>query len=214
LGLALASSERSNLVSLSLEAAEGEEYKQVSNTIPSDRSLLNSSCKINNINSNSWVVVLPFLVVAVAEVVRDVAWHKIFRLATSLKGMYKDRDQDRDKPVQEVEGAGSMLKLASSFRMAINEREMMLPIQVTVVTGRGLEEGEVEIEQRCRFKAYKISRPRVVVTLFLIARVYSGPLLLFCSYVSSFRLFHHSSAGSFWFSFIFQSRKGTEAWQR
>jgi hypothetical protein len=73
LGLAPASSERSNLVSPSLEAAEGEEHKQVSNTIPSDRSLLNSNSKINNINSShSWVVALPFLVVAVAEEVRGV----------------------------------------------------------------------------------------------------------------------------------------------
>jgi len=87
-------------------------------------------------------------VVVVAEVVRGVAWRKTFKLAISPTGKCRDRDQDKNKPVLEVEGVDSMLRLASSSRMAINAREMMLQIQLTVVVGRELEAGGAEIEER------------------------------------------------------------------
>jgi len=123
-------------------------------------------------------VALPFLVVDVAEVGRDVVWRKAFKLAISPRG----RCRDRDMPALEAEGVDSMLKLASSFRMVINEREMMLQIQLTVVMGRGLGAGEEEIEQRYRSEAYKILQLKEVLATcpILIIRVYSGPDLSFC----------------------------------
>ncbi len=82
---------------------------------------------------------------AVAGVVRDVAWRKIFKLAVFPRGRRsRHRDQGRDKLVLEAEGVDSMLKLASSFRIAINAREKMLQIQLTALMGRGLEEAEIE----------------------------------------------------------------------
>ena len=142
---------------------------------------------------------LPYPVVVVAEVVRDVAWRKTFKLAISPRGKCRVRDRDKNKPVREVEGVDSMLKLASSFRMAINEREMMLQIQLTVVMGRELEAGEAEIEERYRSKAHKsCSLEEVLVSCpILLIPVYSRPDLSFCFLLFLPRLFHHLSARNF-----------------
>jgi len=143
-------------------------------------------------------VALPLLVVDVAEVGRDVVWRKAFKLAISPRG----RCRDRDMPALEAEGVDSMLKLASSSRMAINEREMMLQIQLTAVMGRELEAGEAgeaEIESGNRSKAYKILQlEEVLVILSYLSRTrlqQAGPSFCFLLFLP--RLLRHLSAANF-----------------